>query len=212
MANKNASVSPDPRQTADELSTLKQRADLMGIKYHHKIGAKRLAGMIDNVLNPPEVTQTEEDINKSISASRDKEFMFKPGKGDPELKPATRKEIVAHRKREAGKLIRIRLTCMNPAKREWPGEIISVGSAKIGTFKKFIPFNVDAFHIPFIIYEFLLERKFTVFYTVKSDRGIEIKRAKLSPEFAIQVLEPLTQKERIELANEQARTRRLEGE
>ena len=48
---------------------------------------------------------------------------------------------------------------MNPAKKEWTGEIMTVGNRVIGSVKKFIPFNADdGWHVPYIMYEQLRER------------------------------------------------------
>ena len=226
MTQENAQVSPDPRQKSDILAGLKQRADLMGLKYHHKIGIERLRTMIENQLNlsetqnkepekeiekpKKEITESIEEIN-DIELSKDKISSQKSLK-DTDLKPATRAQIIAKRKREASKLVRVRITCMNPAKKDWKGEIISVGSAKLGTFKKFIPFDGEPFHIPFIIYQALLERKFSTFRTIKSTKGIDIKRTVLVSEFGIEVLPPLTPSERERLRDEQARTGRLKAD
>jgi hypothetical protein len=108
-------------------------------------------------------------------------------------------------KRNAGRLVRCRITCMNPMKREWTGEIISVGSARLGTFKKFIPYNLDTpYHIPKIIYEYLKERKCRIGTTQKLPNGQEVNRHKLVNEFAIEVLPPLTPAELHELKQRQA--------
>ena len=101
--------------------------------------------------------------------------------------------------------MRCRIQCMNPAKKDWPGEIFSVGSAKLGTFKKFVPFNnPEPYHIPQIIYDMLVEKKCTVFYTERDDRGNKIRKGRLINEFAIEVLPPLTRDELSDLARQQA--------
>lgn len=112
--------------------------------------------------------------------------------------PATRKS--------SNVLKRCRVMCMDPLKREWPGETLSVGSAKLGTFKKFIPFDGEPYHIPKIIYDMMKERQCTVFYTVKQKdgRGGDIRKGKLVPAFNIVDLPPLTGKELDDLANQQA--------
>ena len=109
------------------------------------------------------------------------------------------------RKKDINRLVRIRIQCMNPLKKEWPGEIISVGSAKMGTFKKFIPFTADEpYHIPQIMYEELMSRKCTVFTTKSLPNGQKVRKGKLIAEFAIEVLAPLTAAEIKDLAQRQA--------
>ena len=108
-------------------------------------------------------------------------------------------------KADALRLIRIRLQCMNPAKKEWEGEIISVGNSVVGTVKKYIPFNADeGWHVPRILLDTLQDRQCQVFTTVKSKNGINVRKGKLIKEFAIEILPPLTQDELKELAQRQA--------
>ena len=73
-----------------------------------------------------------------------------------------------------------------------------------GTFKKFIPFDGQPYHIPRIIYDYLCERECSVFYNVRDRRNGTIRRAKLIKEFAIDVLPPLTPKELEDLRRKQA--------
>lgn len=98
---------------------------------------------------------------------------------------------------EALKLVRINVTCMNPLKKEWPGEIITVGNNLIGTVSKFVPFDtVDGWHVPNIIYLFMKDRQFQQFAAKKVPKGQPSSRVtKLVREFAIEVLDPLTDAE-----------------
>jgi hypothetical protein len=108
-------------------------------------------------------------------------------------------------KRDAGRLVRCRITCMNPNKKNWTGEIVSVGSARVGTFKKFIPFNNDEpYHIPKIIFEHLKERKCAIRNIRKTPDGKEHIDVKLINEFSLDVLPPLTAAELEDLRQRQA--------
>jgi hypothetical protein len=174
----------------DELATLKARADMMGIKYHPNTGIDKLRAKVNNAI----ANDTEEEDKSSTPANSnyltEKQF---------------REEEFKLRKSNAGKLVRIRVTCMNPSKKEWDGEIISVGSAKMGTFKKFVKFNTDdGWHVPFIIYEYMKERKCSIFHTITDAKGQKIRKAKLVNEFNIEVLPPLTPAELKALAQQQA--------
>jgi hypothetical protein len=174
----------------DELATLKARADMMGIKYHPNTGIDKLRAKVNNAI----ANDTEEEDKSSTPANNnyltEKQF---------------REEEFKLRKSNAGKLVRIRVTCMNPSKKEWDGEIISVGSAKMGTFKKFVKFNTDdGWHVPFIIYEYMKERKCSIFHTITDAKGQKIRKAKLVNEFNIEVLPPLTPVELKALAQQQA--------
>lgn len=108
-------------------------------------------------------------------------------------------------KKEANKLVRINVTCMNPAKRNWHGEIFTTGNSVVGTIRKFVPFNTEnGYHVPNAIYQMMKNRKCQVFYTEKTKKGVDVRKGKLIKEFAIDVLDPLSPEELDNLAREQA--------
>lgn len=167
--------------TPDELTALKERATLLGISFHPSIGLEKL----------------REKVNAAV-VDEEKE---KPKTEEAESEHAKRARLMA----EATELVRIRVSCMNPAKKEWDGEIISVGNSVVGTHTKFIPFNAeDGWHVPRIIYNMLKERECQVFVTKRDARGNQVREGKLIKEFAIEVLPQLTQEELDELARRQA--------
>lgn len=168
----------------DELQLLKERATQMGIPYHPSIGASSLkeritAKMMGEPVHVPKAKSTAESIPQRNSRLR----------------------------REASRLSRIRVTCMNPNKKEWPGEFISVSNNAIGTIKKFIHFDAEeGYHVPIVLLDVLRERKFQQFYTVKQN-GQAIKKSRLAREFAIEILDPLTPTELRALADRQQMAR-----
>jgi hypothetical protein len=107
------------------------------------------------------------------------------------------------KQKEASELVRIQVTCMNPNKAEYDGEVFTAGNKVVGTFRKFVKFGVD-YHVPRIIYNVLRDRKCQVFVTERDDRGRQLRRGKLINEFNIAVLEPLTKEELRDLAQRQA--------
>ena len=163
--------------TKDELTTLKERADQMGLSYHPSIGVEKL----------------REKINDALAESSEP--------AEPESAGAIRK-----RKRdEALALVRIRVTCMNPNKKEWEGEIFTVSNAVVGTQRKYVPFNADeGYHVPRIILNQIKARQCQVFHTVKDERGNKTRQGKLIKEFAVEELPALTEQELKELAQRQA--------
>lgn len=177
----------------DELTTLKARADLMGISYHPSIGVEKLREKIQAAMdNKPQPSESEEVVVKAPAKETDVERQ-------------------ARKRREAAALIRIRVTCMNPAKKEWDGEIITTGNSVVGTFKKYIPFNSDeGWHVPQIIYNQLVSRQCQVFTTVTDARGNKVRRGKLIREFAIEVLPQLTPEELHDLAQRQAMAKSID--
>lgn len=167
----------------DELAALKARADMLGLTYHPSIGVEKLREKVNAALAPP----AEE---------------AKPAQATTEESVETRH---ARLKREASKLVRIRVTCMNPAKKEWEGEIFSVGNSVVGSFTKYVPFNTeDGWHVPAIIHQMIADRQCQVFYTTSDARGNKTRKGKLIKEFSIEVMPPLTPEELRDLAQRQA--------
>ena len=178
----------------DELDALKARANLLGVKFHPSISLEKLREKVNAAVTSDGAATSEEEA-----------------KDPAEPKQETIGEKRKRLKTEALKLVRIRLTCLNPAKKEWEGEIITVGNSLIGSVKKFVPFNADdGWHVPHVIYQQLKERQCQVFYTATDARGNKIRKGKLIKEFAIEVLPPLTKEELDELARRQAMAKAID--
>lgn len=126
-------------------------------------------------------------------------------------------ETVAERrlrmKRHANELIRIRVTSMDPAKKEWEGEIIGAGNNLVGTLTKYVPFGIDeGWHVPRILYNVIRDRMAQIFITVTDPVSKQkVRKGKLIRAFAIDVLDPLTADEIKELAARQAATRAIDA-
>ena len=181
------------------LEALKAKADELGVKYHHMAGEAKIQAAIDAHLEENGL-ETADEFN-GIPVNKD---MVKDGKIVPMTSEEYRKKYLPDRKKNLNRLIRVRVTCMNPAKRDWEGEIISVGSAKHGTFKKFVPFDGREWHIPKVIYDEMVGRECTVWSNGKDSRGRTIRKGRLVPEFSIQVLDPMTKQELETLKKQQA--------
>lgn len=184
------------------LDELKAQADKLGVKYHHMAGEAKIQAAIDAHLaknRSDERSELADEYGVPVNPSH-----VKDGKIVPMTSEEYRAKYLPERKKNLNRLIRCRVTCMNPAKRAWEGEIISVGSAKNGTFKKFIPFDGREWHIPKVIYDELLDRKCTVWSNGKDSRGRTIRKGRLVPEFSVQVLDPLTRQELDDLKKQQA--------
>lgn len=175
----------------DELTILKARADLLSIQYHPSIGLEKLREKIAAAL----VDAPAALVTPVVAA------------------PEVETEIMRQRrlKREAHALVRIRLTCMNPAKKEWDGEIITTGNSLIGTVSKFVPFNAEeGWHVPHIIYEQLVARMCQVFVVKKTKGGVSVREGKLIREFAIEIMPQLTTAELHDLAQRQAMAKSID--
>ena len=179
-------------EAPSQLEVLKGRADMLGIRYHPSISAEKLAAKIEDALADRPTEDVEEDAPKT-------------GKTKASFEAEEKKQKEVSAKADAAKLIRIRVTCMNPAKREWDGEIFTAGNSVVGSYKKFVPFNNDeGWHVPYIIYQMMVDRKCTIYVKGKNKLGQPTSLPKFINEFAIEVLPPLTEKELKELATRQA--------
>lgn len=175
-----------------ELETLKARADMMGIKYHPATGVDKLKARINAALDAE--SEESNQPKKPLMLKKNSKLLT-----NAEYVKAKREKV----RRDAAKLVRVRITSMDPNKREWEGEVISAGSAKLGTFKKYIPFNVE-WHIPQIMLDALKEKRCSIFHTVKDHLGNKVRKAKLVPAYNIEVLPPLSKEELKDLAEQQA--------
>lgn len=191
-----------------ELDLLKKRADQMGIKYHHKIGAVKLNKKIQEHMGQQADEETfPDEVEPEQEQAETAELPLKSSGHTKRTSPLkeTKLQRNTRLRKDATKLVRVNVSCMNPAKKDYEGEYYTAGNGVVGFHTKYIQFNTeDGWHIPNILYKHLLERKCQVFYTVKGPRGNKIRKGKLISEFAIQVLPPLNKKEMIELARQQS--------
>lgn len=177
----------------DELATLKTRAELLGVKYHPSISAEKLREKIAAAMaNKPEEEEEEPAVVEA-----------------PKVETATAKRL--RLRQEAMALVRIRVTCMNPAKKEWEGELFTAGNSAVGSVTKYVPFNADeGWHVPRIIYNQIVDRMCQTFVNAKTQNGVTIRKGKLIREFAVEVLPPLTKDELHELAQRQAMSKSID--
>ena len=179
---------------ANELDLLKARAKQMGINFHPSIGVEKLRNKVaakQKGISPesePEAATSETNQTMGLQAPAE-----------------TRVQRANRLRKEAGALVRVRVSCMNPDKREWPGEVYTVANSVVGTFKKFVPFNAEkGWHVPWIIFQHMKERECQIFHTVRNDRGQKVRVGKLIKELNIEVLPDLTPEQLAKLAQRQA--------
>jgi hypothetical protein len=177
---------------APELAEARSQADAMGIKYHHRAKASTINRLI--------AESAGHTAPKPVAPVREGGPRF--GRGAVMTAAEYKDQEAKKRIRNAGALVRVQVTCMDPGKKNWDGEFISVGSAKMGTFKKFVPYNGLPYHLPRAILDEMKTRKCTVFINEKRG-GETFKKGKLIDKYSIQELPPLTSEELEELARQQ---------
>lgn len=191
----------DEEQIPSELETLKERATQMNIQFAPNIGVDKLRARVNDKLNG---TNTEEELDVKPETTPEKverQVPKKPQKTAAQLKH----EMVLRQRKEANRLVRVVVHNMNPNKKDWPGEIITVSNSVVGTIKKYVPFNVEnGYHIPQMILNLMKDRQYQK-YTKKRIPGGQTKVvSSLAPEFNIQILDPLSSKQMQDLATKQA--------
>lgn len=181
-------------ENTNELEILKFRAKQLGIKFREDIGIETLRQRIESRLsgeNPKD--EEEKKVTKEVSKRKVSNDVL----------------LRQHLQKEKMKLVRIRITNMNPSKRDIPGEIITVSNHYLGEVRKFVPYGEhteNGYHVPYCIYTFLKNRKFQSIRTIK-DRSKPFgvaTRTEMVPEYAIEVLPNLSKKELDKLAASQA--------
>jgi hypothetical protein len=216
-----------------ELDMLKQRAKLMGITFSNNIGVEGLKTKIAQKLAEesaaegnaePEGTEGDEGETQSESTQDANDAMDSaapvpafiapapavaptviaapPAAPVPQKKLSMREQLYAEQMR----LVRVRITNLDPKKKDLPGEIFTVANEYIGAVKKYVPYGEvsdNGWHIPYCIYQALLERQFVDIRTSKGKNGVPVVTTRMAREFSLEVLEPLTEEELKQLATAQ---------
>lgn len=190
-SNEIPETTEDDLPVQDELETLKARATLMGIAFHPTIGLAKLKAKVAEALagdGPAESSEEDEAPEPATATAEPKE---------------TELQRRARKKKAASALVRIQVTCMNPAKSQHEGEIFTCGNSLVGSFKKYVHFNAP-WHVPRIMVDVLKQRQCQIFVQVRDERGNKVRKGKLVNEFNVVELPALTEKEIKELAQRQA--------
>lgn len=201
MSEENQTGNQDVQES--ELDSLKRVATQMGISFHPNIKDEaKLREKIDAVRNAGGDNTPEQENDPELTPEPN------TAPAEPEAGPPAAEETKTQRRqrllREATRLVRVRITCMNPMKSEWQGEIFTVGNRSIGNIKKFVPFETE-WHVPQAILNMIEERKYQMFYTVRDKRtGQTGRKGKMVKEFAIERLPDLTEEELHDLKQRQA--------
>lgn len=170
-----------PMPQIDELTVLKQRAKMMGITHSNNIGLDALRAKINAAAQGEPSDDSEDDDTDEMEAAT------------PETPKTLRQKLTESEL----KLVRIRVTCLDPKKKDLKGEIFTVGNKYLGMIKKFVPFGEqtdNGYHVPNIIYKMMKEREFVLTKVKKTPRG-DIVETSMAREFAIEVLPALTPQE-----------------
>ena len=191
-------------QEISEKEILKNRATTLGIKFHPNIGVDKLREKVNAAMNDEVVVEEEAEV--VVVSTAKQATVENPG----EVPVETKAQMHNRLRKQASKLVRIRISCMNPNKKDWEGEVFTVSNSVIGTFKKYVPFdNDEGWHVPQVILNMIKERECQIFQTKKNERGVKMRVSKIIREFAVEILDPLTSDDLKDLATKQAMANNL---
>lgn len=211
-------VNPLEKATEDNLPTelemLKQRAAAMGITHSNNIGVDALRKKVNAKMEGQQDNTDEEGKEVAVTETAAVTTPANPLTGTPANAPVL--SLRQHLLNEATKLVRIRLTCMDPKKQDLTGEFFTVANEYIGTIRKYVPFGEGTdrgYHVPYCIYEMLKSREFLSITTRQDPRtGRDVTKTRYVKEFGIEVLPDLTPAQMAALAADQRATGRLDDE
>lgn len=199
LADSENQIDDATEMAEDELTLLKDRAKLMGIKFSNNIRIDSLREKIAAKLAGEEMPADEpmDKMNPLAAVGAAQET--------PPVKQMTLRETLV---KEQMKLVRLRIQNLDPKKKDLPGEVLCVANEYLGTVKKYIPYGEasdEGYHVPFCIFTELESRRFQNVrtYTDKATGQIRIDSSWVR-EFSLEVLPPLTKAELTQLANAQA--------
>ena len=189
-------------QLPSELQVLKQRADLLGITYSNNIGLDSLRKKVEDKLSAQDDQEQEPAAKESVNPL---------AQAAPEVKKT--KTLRQYLLARETKLVRLRITNMDPKKADLPGDIYTVANEYLGTIRKYVPFGEatdNGYHVPWCIYELLKTKQFLQVKTTKGRNGQIQIDSRWVREFGLEVLPELTPAELARLAADQRASGRLD--
>lgn len=186
-----------------ELDMLKRRATMMGLSYSNNIGLDALKAKVQAAMDGQREPEVQKGNAFVTSTSQHENAGAINALSGVETKRGKKISLRQHLQQEKMRLIRVRITNLDPKKKDLPGEIITVANEYLGTVRKFVPFGEvtdNGYHIPKCIYDMLKERTFVSIKTRKGPKGEQIVEHQNAREFSLEVLPPLTADELAKLA------------
>lgn len=203
-----ASTAPATATELDELEILKTRARTMGIVFSNNIGVSTLREKIEAKM--AETTVTSGNQTNPLESGAGATGASNQVGTEPIATPSLREYLL----RTEMALVRVRITNLDPKKKDLPGEIITVANQYIGTVRKYVPFGEvtdNGYHVPQCIFKVLDSRRFLNIRTIRDAKSGRIRvETNYAKEFALEVLPQLTNEELNQLAANQAAGRNVD--
>lgn len=186
------------QELPSSLELLKKKADTLGVTYHPNIGETKLLERVREAQKPKDKLATAvpaEVIPTEVQAAP-------TAKWDPK---ETQEDKANRLRKEARRLVRVIVTCMNPNKKSMSGDYYTLSNSVVGTIKKFVQFDApEGWHVENMIVDHLKSNRCQIFVPGKNKAGKKIMVPKLINEYAVVELPPLTAADLKELAERQA--------
>lgn len=184
-----------PTDNVQAISSLKKKADLLGVPYKSNTSVASLQKAISDKLEAPIGGEDSGEVPVSAASGS-----------------VTKKPDVQALTDAAMKLVRVIITPMEANKASsLENELFCAGNSVIGTVKRVITFS-EPWHVEQILLNTIKEKQYQQYITKKNARGITTTQARLVKAYSIEYLDPLTEEEIAELGDRQLRTRSLEDE
>lgn len=168
---------------------LEERAKVLNVEFHPNISTDKLAARVAAATNGVKENQgTKEDLEQLTDVNS--RVVLKP-----QTEFETSEDELRHKRYiDAHKLVRVQVTCHDPMKKDWQGELLETGNNAIGTIRKFVLFG-HPYHLPQALVDVLKEKQYQSFYTTKDQFGNDVRKARNVPAFSVVELPALSSEE-----------------
>jgi|TARA_R110000851_G_scaffold39841_2_gene100924 hypothetical protein len=191
----------DPEQQAAYRESLEEQATLLGVDFHPNISDEKLMTRVKAAKEGSPQEANTDDVTKE---SENKPTVKKATVFIPQSEMKFSKEITKTEKRqEARQLVRVVVSCNDPAKKEWQGELLEVGNGVIGELRKFIPYGTP-WYVPKALIRFIEAKEYQKFYTRRDKHNNETRYGINEKAFNVSYVGNLSVDELADLAKNQA--------
>lgn len=184
-----AEPSMEQLEKVAQMDQMKAQANLLGVQFAANIGFETLA---ERVRAFKVTNAMEKDTTEQAAPADDGILDTTPGLKVPADIEA---QYAIFR---AKQLVRVSITCVNPAKSELTADLYTIFSSSIGRVSQVIPYQApNGHHIPRCLADFLREKKYIAFRPSNvrpGENGVDREHYEV-PEFIITDLPPLTAEE-----------------
>jgi hypothetical protein len=190
--------------TVAELKALKKEADELGISYNPNIGLAKLQARISEHKGEEvdDFSEEQEAFIKKAKLAAERMMGGNIGKIMRSKMPKSKAKYLMMK--DANKLVRVSVTCLDPAKKDVPGQWMGIRNSMIPVTKKYIPYDGRVTHLPKIIINHLKEKECQVFKVVTDPVTNDKSRKPFTQKmFSVSELPPLNDKQLTELAEAQ---------